>query len=303
MSSPRLYIGLDIGGTKARAAYRRSDDASGHEGFVASEGANLKSAGASRLAGIIKATVDRVRAESGVSFPAAVVAGVAGAGRPEDRRALADCFRESVGTTGVSLSVVSDAEIALEGAFSGGSGAIVIAGTGSGAFARERTGTSLRSGGWGVVIGDPGSATSIAVAALRETAFALDRVRHGDLTALLAERFGITDAASLVRVAYDPSFDRGSIAREVVQSARSGRPEAMALVNSEIERLADDAVVVMRESVEPVFVLMGGMCENVWFAHRLEEAVLEARPAWRRVAAAASPQSGALRMAERRDAS
>jgi hypothetical protein len=74
----------------------------------------------------------------------------------------------------------------------------------------------------------------------------------------------------------------------------------MAVVNSEIERLADDAVAVMLPSVEPVFVLMGGMCADAWFAHRLEDAVLAPRPGWRRVAAEASPESGALRMAERR---
>ena len=56
------------------------------------------------------------------------------------------------------IEVVGDMLIALEAAFDSGPGVIVIAGTGSIAYGRNRQGTTVRAGGWGFAIGDEGSA-------------------------------------------------------------------------------------------------------------------------------------------------
>ena len=47
--------------------------------------------------------------------------------------------------------------IALEAAFGSGPGVIVIAGTGSIAYGRNREGQTARAGGWGFAISDEGS--------------------------------------------------------------------------------------------------------------------------------------------------
>ena len=54
-------------------------------------------------------------------------------------------------------SVVGDMVIALEAAFRSGPGVIVIAGTGSIAYGRNRDGQTARAGGWGFAISDEGS--------------------------------------------------------------------------------------------------------------------------------------------------
>jgi N-acetylglucosamine kinase-like BadF-type ATPase len=60
-----------------------------------------------------------------------------------------------------------DADIALMGALAGEPGIIVIAGTGSIAFGRNREGRTARAGGWGYALGDEGGAFDMARQALR----------------------------------------------------------------------------------------------------------------------------------------
>ncbi len=53
--------------------------------------------------------------------------------------------------------VLNDVDAAHIGAFAGGSGILILAGTGSMAWARDASGASYRTGGWGDVVGDEGS--------------------------------------------------------------------------------------------------------------------------------------------------
>jgi N-acetylglucosamine kinase-like BadF-type ATPase len=69
-------------------------------------------------------------------------------------------------------------QIALEAAFDDGPGVVVIAGTGSIAYGRDRQGRTVRAGGWGFAIGDEGSAHWIgrtAVSAVLRAADVADR--------------------------------------------------------------------------------------------------------------------------------
>ncbi len=81
--------------------------------------------------------------------PEGVCVAMAGVWTEEERRGLAEAV-------GLDIIVVSDAEAALFGAFEGEPGVVVVAGTGSIALAwngREL----LRAGGFGPLVGDPGS--------------------------------------------------------------------------------------------------------------------------------------------------
>jgi N-acetylglucosamine kinase-like BadF-type ATPase len=69
----------------------------------------------------------------------------------EQRGAVAAAF----GT--VPQRVLNDVDAAQIGAFAGGPGILILAGTGSMAWARDAAGKSYRVGGWGETIGDEGS--------------------------------------------------------------------------------------------------------------------------------------------------
>src|SRR5438105_1868162 len=83
-------------------------------------------------------------------------------GGPEDKEAI---LREILPAN--QMLVTHDALIALSGATAGEPGIIVIAGTGSIAFGRNREGATARAGGWGYVFGDEGGGFDLTRQALR----------------------------------------------------------------------------------------------------------------------------------------
>lgn len=83
--------------------------------------------------------------------------------------------RTMASTVAGDVLLCGDEEIALDGAFPGGSGILVIAGTGSNVIARAANGTLFGAGGWGPVLGDEGSGYWIGNQALRAALHARDR--------------------------------------------------------------------------------------------------------------------------------
>jgi glucosamine kinase len=98
--------------------------------------------------------------------------GVAGVGNEETAGAVRKIVAEIMPT---EIEVVGDMQIALEAAFGGGQGVIVIAGTGSIAYGRDAQGRTARAGGWGFAISDEGSAHWIGRTAVAAVLRAVDR--------------------------------------------------------------------------------------------------------------------------------
>jgi N-acetylglucosamine kinase-like BadF-type ATPase len=86
------------------------------------------------------------------------------------------------------LLLCGDEEIALDAAFAGGPGILVIAGTGSNVVGRTADGSLHSAGGWGPVIGDEGSGYWIGLEAIRAALHNHDRAGDGVAASrLLAE--------------------------------------------------------------------------------------------------------------------
>lgn len=78
---------------------------------------------------------------------------------------------------GGGLSIVNDVEIALDAAFKGQRGVLVLAGTGSNVACRTRTGEVMTAGGWGPALADQGSGHLVGLQGLRRAFLALDEGR------------------------------------------------------------------------------------------------------------------------------
>jgi N-acetylglucosamine kinase-like BadF-type ATPase len=78
------------------------------------------------------------------------------------------------------LLLCGDEEIALDAAFAGGPGVLIVAGTGSNAIGRSLDGGLFGAGGWGPILGDEGSGNWIGLEAIRAALRAYDRERLGD---------------------------------------------------------------------------------------------------------------------------
>ena len=79
------------------------------------------------------------------------------------------------------LLLLGDVEIAVDAAFPGASGVLVLAGTGSNIAGRTVTGVLTRAGGWGPAIADQGSGHRIGHAAVRAAFLARDEGRATSL--------------------------------------------------------------------------------------------------------------------------
>ncbi|HZV11809.1 MAG TPA: BadF/BadG/BcrA/BcrD ATPase family protein, partial [Candidatus Kapabacteria bacterium] len=106
-----------------------------------------------------------------------VCVGLAGNGRQSDQEKFRAHLKRSFAAAGLKprdLRLESDATIALEGLLEGGSGVVLICGTGAIAIGKTDKGEVVRVGGWGRIIGDEGSGYWIGVQALNAVARSLD---------------------------------------------------------------------------------------------------------------------------------
>lgn len=151
----RLFLGIDGGGTRTEAAL--ADEGGRILARSASGPSNpLKTGLANSVRELTAAARGALRkANASVGSLEAVYAGVAGAGDAAIRRRLAVAVRKAVPARRVE--VTTDAEIALQSAVRDEEGVVVISGTGSIAYGRDRAGHTARCGGWGSLFDDAGS--------------------------------------------------------------------------------------------------------------------------------------------------
>lgn len=225
-SSTKALIGDETGRVLGEGAGGPCNHAEAAEGRGKLERAVQASvAGACALAGLDAGTASFEAACFGMS------------GGPEDKREiLAGILRTE------RLVVTTDAAIALSGATTTGQGIIVIAGTGSIAFARNREGRTARAGGWGYIFGDEGGAFDIARQALR----AALRMEEGwgpptDLRRALLEATGSRNVNETMHRFYASDWPRervAALARVVDAAAVEGDGVAREILSGAAQHLA-----------------------------------------------------------------
>lgn len=145
------------------------------------------------------------------------------------------------------IRVTWDVEVAFAGAAAGGSGIMVIAGTGSVAFGRNARGQTARAGGYGFLIDDHGGGVSIGQAALRAVLQARDgRGPHTRLLPLITERLG--DWPAIRRAVYGEGGRvlLASLVPLVARAAASHDAVARRILGAAGQALADLAAAVAR---------------------------------------------------------
>jgi len=150
-----LVVGVDGGGSKTRVILA---DASGAPlADVTGPGSAMAPGRGDHSAGVIGDLVRQALQQANIEGqrPRALVAGVAGVGRPNQNRELTVALEDL--ELADEVSVEGDGEIALTDAFGFGAGIILISGTGSIAYGRGHSRVLARCGGWGPAFGDEGS--------------------------------------------------------------------------------------------------------------------------------------------------
>jgi N-acetylglucosamine kinase-like BadF-type ATPase len=292
-----IAIGVDAGGTATVAAVSRG----GLRGAdVAGEPANAVTRG---VAGAAQAIVATMHAALQGEFPDSVYAGVAGAGRPEIARSLEAAIAAAFPGTRVTVS--DDASIALRAAIPSGPGAVLVAGTGSIAYA-ENGATHVLVGGHGHLLGDEGSAFALGMAAVRLYARVLDgRAARDETSDLAARALRAPDRAGLHAAIYDAGIDPAAIAAlapSIIAFAGKGNRASVKLVQDAAKELGDLLRAAIRgagltESSAPIALAGGLLRENSMLTFLLETR-LNGDFTGSEIVRAAAPVEGALRLAQ-----
>jgi N-acetylglucosamine kinase-like BadF-type ATPase len=162
-------------------------------------------------------------------------------GEPEDKRAIvADFLKAEV------LTVEHDTRGALAGAFAGGAGVIVMAGTGSVACGETEDQRFARVGGRGYLFADEGSGFAIARQAVSQAMRRADRVTEQDaLQVALLKHFKCTAIEQIIENVYAHEISRerlASFAVKVAALAERKEPTAQAIIDTaaaDLSELAD----------------------------------------------------------------
>lgn len=232
-----VVVGVDGGGTKTRVIVAGLDGV--QLGEAVGPGSATGPGRSEASAAVIGAAVREALAAAGESKHAVkiVVAGVAGAGRANEQRALLEALEDL--ELAENVIVVGDGEIALTDAFDGSAGIMLTAGTGSIAYGRSPTNVIARCGGWGSVFGDEGSGAWIGRRALSIVASAADgREPPTALTGAILTAAQLNEPSELIPwgIAATP-MDFAALAPVVFNAAASGDVRANSLLALAVEEL------------------------------------------------------------------
>jgi len=182
----------------------------------------------------------------------AIAAGVSGIDSEEDEAILHRIYHSLAGFT-CPVRCLNDAEM-THYTVTGGTGVLVIAGTGSIAFGRNSQGESMRVGGWlFTILSDEGSGSYITRKAMFWYSRYLDGViPETELIRLIKGQLGNLGRKDLMLFATDiatPPWTTPSLSIEVNQAALNGDPYALEILEDAAKctfSLADAAIEKLR---------------------------------------------------------
>lgn len=270
------FAGVDGGGTRstlvlADGAGRELARESGPAGLVDPRHPERS---AEVIAGLVRRALERAGADAP---PAALCAGLAGVGNEAERVAVERALA-GAGAAG-AVRIVSDGEIALHGAFGGGPGVLLVAGTGSVAYGRGADGRMERCGGWGMFVGDEGSGYAIGRAGLAAALRSVDgREAETRLLPRFLELLRLDGARAIPPWAGRAAKgDVAALARHVVDLAAAGDGVALRLVEQQAEQLARH-VTALAHRLDPwpgdvPVVFHGGVLRSGLYASLVERSM------------------------------
>jgi glucosamine kinase len=283
-SSPVYVIGADGGGTKTLGVLADSEGRELAQVKVGAGNPNVVGieTASTNLLDIIAGCCDQAGME--VHRVGAIVFGLAGVGSATVRERLAEAIRVGARARGwenIPFALETDARIALEGAFKGEPGVVIIAGTGSALIGKLPDGTATLVGGWGRLLGDEGSGFGIGWEALRAVARDIDRRADAHvLRQLFAERVGWVSRDAIIAAVYQEKFDLATLAPMVLEAADQGDAAALAILRAGAAHLVDQlAALVDRmgpmQTIGVVFI--GGLIERGTTYARIVTETISAR--------------------------
>ncbi len=263
-------IGIDGGGTRTRAILKRGNEIlSQTTAGTTRVGSVGVGESCERLLTIILDLCDQ--AEMDTNEIDIVVIGLAGVWLEEEKQRSTHLLKTLARTQNIPLNdiiITSDAEIAIEGAFNGGNGIVLIAGTGSIAIGKTGKDKFYRCGGWGIELDDEGSGAWIGREGLTAVVRALDgRGKPTILTDMLADfnpLIDIKNPRTIVKAYAEKTFEYQMLTPTVMRCAELGDPICMDIINRSSHHLIELLVALFPyfKTKQVQVALVGGIVES-----------------------------------------
>jgi glucosamine kinase len=230
-----LYLAIDSGGTKAD--FLLADDTR-ELARVRTGTIKRMRIDASAAAANLDEALAALSAQTGISMQAITRTCIGTAG--ETVPLVTDWLRaELPARISGELLLLGDVEIALDAAFPGEPGVLVLAGTGSNVAGRDASGKLTSAGGWGPALADQGSGHKIGHEALRAVFTALDQGRTTTLLAAVLDAWQLDGVDQIVEMANRiPAPDFSRLTQQVLRCADAGDAIATQVLEREGEDLA-----------------------------------------------------------------
>jgi N-acetylglucosamine kinase-like BadF-type ATPase len=279
-----LYLAFDVGGTKTACLLADEERV-----LARAEGGSIKTL---RISGLearanLEAVLLQIVSATGADLRQVrrTCIGTSGISAPAVRAWMHQAISETVGS---ELVLLGDEVIALDAAFPGRRGVLIIAGTGSNIVGRAATGQMVHTGGWGPMLADEGSGHWIGHQALRACFRAIDAAppssadfvsggagtstgagagaffaepRLDDLPPLL-RRFlhslGLPNRDAIIGAANALEFRFAQLVPVVVEAARATEPLAASILESAGHALA----LLVAQAIAKVESLEAGLASR-----------------------------------------
>ncbi|WP_419803910.1 N-acetylglucosamine kinase [Terriglobus sp.] len=236
-----LYLGVDAGGTTT--TYVLAD---AHTELARAESGSIKRmrVSAEVAQANLQAACDDLQLRSGRNLRdvTRTCIGAAGFSVPLVAEWLVAAFAQR---TGGELLLVGDVVIALDAAFQGGRGVLVLAGTGSNVAARTADGHLVNAGGWGPAVSDEGSGHAIGRDAVRAAFRAIDSDEFTLLTERIAAFWQVNLAGMVGHVNTYPPPDFARLVPLVSEAAREGDTIAQGVLRNTGVALGETALLAI----------------------------------------------------------
>jgi N-acetylglucosamine kinase-like BadF-type ATPase len=246
----KFWLGVDGGGTNCRAVILSATDEVLGEGRA--EAANHIRVGMETAINHVVQAITQAckQAEIELSEISAACVGLAGVSHPEHHRQMLAALKEALPIPSITLE--TDARVALAGATGASPGVVIIAGTGSIACGVNSRGRFARAGGWGPAMGDEGSGAYIGRRALESVMMSYDY--RGEPTSMMEpilRHFGVTSPPELPSVIYDDPDKAMSeipqLSKIAVMAAEEGDKVASEILKDAARELAVAAIAVIEQ--------------------------------------------------------
>ncbi|MCX6152653.1 MAG: hypothetical protein NT007_00680 [Candidatus Kapabacteria bacterium] len=272
-------IGIDGGGTHTRGILYR------HGNIIANAKAGTTRVGAigvgescERLLNVIDDLCKQAEIES--EELDAVVIGLAGVWLEEEKLRSATLLKTLARSRKIILNdllVTSDVELAIEGAFGGDNGIVIIVGTGSIGLAKLSKNKFERVGGWGIELDDEGSGAWIGREGLTAVVRHLDgRGKPTALTNIICNMFptiDISNPRTIVKAYSERAFEYHMLTPSVMQCAEAGDEVCVDIIVRASDHLMELPSTIAKHYKTGVPVaLMGGIIDAKTMLAKLFEA-------------------------------